>query len=276
MCATCGCSEHEVEVDPQKLAADAHHHDHHQDQDGETHKALHSHGHVSGQETVRILELAANVLKENVKRAEQNRRYLRERSVRMLNLVSSPGAGKTTLLTRSIETLKDHLPVCVIEGDQQTSRDAERIAAIGIDVVQINTGKACHLDAQMVARALEDLDPKHGGILFVENVGNLVCPADFDLGEEKRVVMISVTEGDDKPLKYPSIFSSSDLMIVTKVDLLPHVDFDPEACIQYAKRLKPTIEVIRTSAKTGEGLRQWYDWLLGPSFASQSEVAQPV
>ncbi|MGB7839864.1 MAG: hydrogenase nickel incorporation protein HypB, partial [Terrimicrobiaceae bacterium] len=150
-------------------------------------------------------------------------------------LVSSPGAGKTTLLARSIRDLKDDLTICVIEGDLQTSRDAERIASTGVQVVQINTGKACHLDAQLVGRALEKLKLEKGGILFVENVGNLVCPADFDLGEEKRIVLLSVTEGDDKPLKYPNIFASSDLMIVTKSDLLPYVDFDSEACVQYTR-----------------------------------------
>ena len=169
----------------------------------------------------------------------------------------------------------------MIEGDQQTSRDAERIAATGIEVVQINTGKACHLDAQMVGRALKELDMENGSILFVENVGNLVCPAEFDLGEEKRVVMISVTEGDDKPLKYPSIFASSDLMIVTKIDLSPHVDFDCEACIRYAKRLKPSIEIIRTSAKTGEGLEEWYHWigarLMATTSRSQAEcLGRPI
>ncbi len=262
MCATCGCSEHEVEVAPHRGLGDSHHHDHcHENHHGGTDTALHSHHH--GTETIRVLKLGANVLKENVKYAELNRRYLRDRSIRMLNLVSSPGAGKTTLLAKSIRDLKGFSNICVIEGDQQTSRDAERIAATGVEVVQINTGKACHLDAQMVGRAFEALDIENGAILFVENVGNLVCPADFDLGEEKRVVMISVTEGDDKPLKYPSIFASSDLMIVTKIDLLPHVDFDCEACIEYAKRLKPSLEVIRTSAKTGEGLGQWYDWLSG-------------
>jgi hydrogenase nickel incorporation protein HypB len=189
MCATCGCSGHEVEMGSQQVVANSHHHDQHENQDGGARGALHSHADLHQQEGVRILKLAANVLKENAKHAEQNRRYLRERSVRMLNLVSSPGAGKTTLLTRSIRDLKDHFAICVIEGDQQTSRDAERIAATGIQVVQINTGKACHLDAQMVGRALEELKLEKGGILFVENVGNLVCPADFDLGEEKRIVI---------------------------------------------------------------------------------------
>jgi hydrogenase nickel incorporation protein HypB len=182
--------------------------------------------------------------------------------VRMLNLVSSPGAGKTTLLARSIRDVKGHVTICVIEGDEQTSWDAERIASTGVQVVQINIGKACHLDAQLVGRALKQLRLEKGGILFVENVGNLVCPADFDLGEDKRVVLVSVTEGDAKPLRFPNIFASSDLLVVTKGDLLPYVDFDSEACLRYAKRLKPTMEMIEISAKTGEGLRQWYDWLL--------------
>jgi hydrogenase nickel incorporation protein HypB len=159
--------------------------------------------------------------------------------------------------------LKNYVAVAVIEGDQQTRRDSDRIAATGVPVAQINTGKACHLDAKMVGQALETLTLEEGGILFVENVGNLVCPADFDLGEGKRVVMLSVTEGDDKPLKYPNIFASSDLMIVTKIDLLPYVDFDSDACTRYARRLKPSIEVIRTSAKTGNGIRHWHNWLSG-------------
>ena len=159
--------------------------------------------------------------------------------------------------------MKNYIAVAVIEGDQQTSRDSDRIAATGVQVTQINTGKGCHLDAKMVGEALESLTLEEGGILFVENVGNLVCPADFDLGEGKRVVMLSVTEGDDKPLKYPNIFASSDSMIVTKIDLLPYVIFDSEACTQYARRLKPSIEVIRTSAKTSNGVRLWCDWLLG-------------
>ena len=166
------------------------------------------------------------------------------------------------MLPRSISDLKDRFSICVIEGDQQTTRDAERIALTGIQVVQINTGKACHLDAQMVGRALKELDLANGGILFVENVGNLVCPADFDLGEEKRIVMLSVTEGDDKPLKYPNIFASSDMMVVTKIDLSPYVDFDLRPASN-ARRLKPSLETILSSAKTGEGLKQWYDWLCG-------------
>jgi hydrogenase nickel incorporation protein HypB len=271
-----GCSKHEVKVGSQQVVFSSDHHEHYESQDGGTQGGVPSYSDLRGRERVRILKLGSSVLEENVKYAEQNRRYLRERSVRMLNLVSSPGAGKTTLLARSIRDLKDHFAIWVIEGDQQTRRDAERIASTGVQVAQINTGKACHLDAQLVGRALEELKLEKGGILFVENVGNLVCPADFDLGEEKRIVLISVTEGDDKPLKYPNIFASSDSMVVTKADLLPYVDFDSEACIQYARRLKPSLEVIRTSAKTGEGLRQWYDWLSGRLFAPRSGVKRPV
>ena len=270
MCAICGCSEDEIEMGAQRIVAHFHNHGRHGNQDGGAQGALRSSADIRGQDRVRILKLGASVLEENTKYAEQNRRYLRERSIRMLNLVSSPGAGKTTLLARSIRDLKNQFTICVIEGDQQTSRDAERIASTGVQVVQINTGKACHLDARLVGRALEELKLEKGGIVFVENVGNLVCPADFDLGEDKRVVLLSVTEGDDKPLKYPNIFASSDLMIVTKSDLLPYVDFDSGACIQYARRLKPAMETIETSARTGEGLRQWYDWLSGRLLPRQS------
>jgi hydrogenase nickel incorporation protein HypB len=248
----------------------SHHHEHH----AKTGGPPPSHADDHGEESVRILKLTANILEANGIHAGQNRRYLRDRAVRMFNLVSSPGAGKTTSLARSIGDLKAHVPICVIEGEQQTSRDAERIAATGVQVVQINPGKACHLDAETVGRSFEHLHLRNGGILFVENVGNLVCPAEFDLGEEKRVVMISVSEGDDKPLKYPSVFASADLVVITKVDLLPYVDFNSAACIEYASRLKPNIEVIRTSAKTGEGLSQWYDWLSRGAFASQIGLKQ--
>jgi hydrogenase nickel incorporation protein HypB len=263
MCATCGCPRPEVEVESQPELAGPPEHDVGEDQRVPTGNEMASHAHFNGRHDVRVLKLEADVLSENRKYAQQNRRYLCERRVGMLNLVSSPGAGKTTLLTETIGKLKNYIAVAVIEGDQQTSRDSDRIAATGVQVAQINTGKGCHLDAKMVGEVLESLTLEEGGILFVENVGNLVCPADFDLGEGKRVVMLSVTEGDDKPLKYPNIFASSDLMIVTKIDLLPYVDFDSEACTQYARRLNPSIEVIRTSAKTGNGMRLWCDWLFG-------------
>ena len=263
MCATCGCSGPVVEIEPDRGGSLETEYHGGKDQREPRGAEVGSHSHLHDRENVRVLKLAADVLSENRKYAERNRRYLCERHVRMLNLVSSPGAGKTTLLTETIGELKNYVAVAVIEGDQQTRRDSDRIAATGVPVAQINTGKACHLDAKMVGQALETLTLEEGGILFVENVGNLVCPADFDLGEGKRVVMLSVTEGDDKPLKYPNIFASSDLMIVTKIDLLPYVDFDPDACTQYARRLKPSIEVMRTSAKTGNGIRLWHNWLWG-------------
>ena len=263
MCSECGCQG--SQAGSRREALNSHRQGSDEDCDGETDEAV-----VVGRGGVRILKLAANVMEENARYAEQNRRHLRERGVRMFNVVSSPGAGKTTLLLRSISDLKDRLSISVIEGDQQTTRDAERIALTGIPVVQINTGKACHLDAQMVGRALRELDLANGGILFVENVGNLVCPADFDLGEEKRIVMLSVTEGDDKPLKYPNIFASSDMMVVTKIDLSSYVDFDVKVCVANARRLKPSLETILSSAKTGEGLKQWYDWLCGQGSSTQA------
>jgi hydrogenase nickel incorporation protein HypB len=211
----------------------------------------------------RLLKINEDLLAKNRRLAEENRRQLRERRTPALNLVSSPGAGKTTLLERTIRDLGGRLPIAVIEGDQATSRDADRIVAAGAPAVQINTGKGCHLDAHMVARAVGELRPEAGTLLFIENVGNLVCPADFDLGEMRRVVLLSVAEGDDKPLKYPNIFASSDLLVLTKIDLAPHVDFDREACVTRARRLKPALEVREVSAKTGEGLDRWYDWLSG-------------
>jgi hydrogenase nickel incorporation protein HypB len=263
MCGICGCSSPEVEIESPSEPPGSSERDVGEDQHELAGDKIASHTHFHGREDIRILKLEADILSENRKYAQQNRHYLRERRVRMLNLVSSPGAGKTTLLTETIQKLKNYIAVAVIEGDQQTSRDSDRIAATGVQATQINTGKGCHLDAKMVAEALESLTLEEGGVLFVENVGNLVCPADFDLGEGKRVVMLSVTEGDDKPLKYPNIFASSDLMIVTKIDLSPYVDFDLDACTQYARRLKPSLEVIRTSAKTGNGIKPWCDWLLG-------------
>ena len=265
MCTTCGCSGPVIRIASQTDRAGSLEPAHHvgKDQERLAGAETGSRAPFHIQENVRVLKLAADVLSENRRYAERNRRYLCEHRVRMLNLVSSPGAGKTTLLTETIGELKNYVTVAVIEGDQQTMRDSDRIAATGVQVAQINTGKACHLDAKMVGQALKTFTLEEGGIIFVENVGNLVCPADFDLGEGKRVVMLSVTEGDDKPLKYPNIFASSDLMIVTKIDLLPYVDFDFDACTRYAKRLKPSMEVIRASAKTGNGIRHWHKWLSG-------------
>jgi hydrogenase nickel incorporation protein HypB len=178
-----------------------------------------------------------------------------------VNLVSSPGSGKTTLLTESIARLRPATEVCVIEGDQQTTNDADRIRATGARALQINTGKGCHLDASMIERALERLQPAAESVLFIENVGNLVCPAAFDLGEAHKVVVLSVTEGEDKPLKYPDMFRAASLMLLNKIDLLPYVSFDVERCIEYARRVNPTIEVMQVSATRGEGLDSWINWL---------------
>jgi len=208
-----------------------------------------------------MVRIEQDILAKNNEYASANRRYFDARGIFVLNLVSSPGSGKTTLLVTTIEQLKGELPLAVIEGDQQTSVDAERIRATGAPAVQVNTGKGCHLDAHMVGLALERLTPAEGSLLFIENVGNLVCPASFDLGEAHKVVVLSVTEGADKPLKYPDMFHAASLMLLNKQDLLPHVDFDVEACLANARRINPGIEVIQLSAKSGEGMAEWLEWL---------------
>ena len=244
MCTTCGCGEGEVRVH----GAGAH--DHHHDGD-------HDHSHDGDRPHTLDLEVA--VLAKNDRLASRNRAWLAERGITALNLMSSPGAGKTTLLERTIAA--SDRPVTVIEGDQETRLDAERIRRAGARAVQVNTGAGCHLDAAMVARALEALEPEAGGILFIENVGNLVCPALFDLGEGRKVVVISVTEGDDKPLKYPHMFAAADLVVLNKTDLLPYVDFDPERLAADARSLNPDVRVLPVSAKTGDNLDAWFDWL---------------
>lgn len=193
--------------------------------------------------------------------AERNRGYFEAKNITALNFVSSPGAGKTTLLEKTITALKEELPFFVIEGDQQTMNDAERIDATGAPVIQINTGSGCHLDSVMINSALKQLSPDPDSLLLIENVGNLVCPALFDLGEAKRIVVISVTEGDDKPVKYPTIFRNSDLCIINKIDLLPYVEFDVEKTKEYARRIQPNIEFLETSATKGDGMEAWFEWL---------------
>ena len=209
----------------------------------------------------RLLRVERDILSKNDVHARENARAFAERRVFAVNFVSSPGSGKTTLLVETIKRLKDRLPVAVIEGDQQTSRDAERIREAGAPAVQINTGKGCHLDAHMVGHAFDSLDPPEGAALFIENVGNLVCPAAFDLGETKRVVVLSVTEGEDKPLKYPDIFASADLMLINKADLLPYVDFDVAACLAHARRVNPRLQAMTVSARSGAGLDGFLDWI---------------
>lgn len=217
--------------------------------------------HAPGLSQARMIEIEQNILAKNDGYATQNRQRLQATGTLALNLVSSPGSGKTSLLVATIRALAGRLPVAVIEGDQQTSNDADRIRATGAPAIQVNTGKGCHLDAHMVGHAIDHLGLTDNGILFIENVGNLVCPAAFDLGEEAKVAILSVTEGEDKPLKYPDMFAASSLMILNKTDLLPHLDFDVAACAANARRINPTIDILHVSARTGEGLADWIDWL---------------
>ena len=248
MCGTCGCGQ-EDQVTYTKPGEEHNHHHTHGD---------HSHDHHHHKQEI---QLEIDVLSKNNMLAERNRGFFEALNILALNLVSSPGSGKTSLLERTITDLKADLDLFIIEGDQQTSNDADRIHKAGAPVIQVNTGNGCHLDAHMVNHAVKDLQPNNGSVLFIENVGNLVCPSLFDLGESKRVVIISVTEGDDKPIKYPNMFESSQLCIINKIDLLPYVDFDLSKTKEYARRVNPELEFIELSVKSGEGMDGWYDWL---------------
>jgi hydrogenase nickel incorporation protein HypB len=248
MCATCGCGDDSAVI---TLAGDGHH-DHPHD-----HEHSHEHTHVHTE----TISLEQKVLAKNDLIAEQNRAWLAERAILALNVTSSPGAGKTTLLERTIRELGGVRPVTVIEGDQETLLDAQRIRAAGARAVQVNTGAGCHLDADMVHRALHALDPEPDSLLLIENVGNLVCPALFDLGEHSKVVVVSVTEGQDKPLKYPHMFAAAGLVIINKIDLVPYVTFDLETCLGYVRSVNPGVEVMPISATSGDGVEAWYDWI---------------
>ena len=249
--------------------ADHHHHHHHQVQHQPEHLEtgdLHygkgeAEVHVAGVSQRQLLTLEMDILGNNNQLAAHNREHFIENRQLVLNLVSSPGSGKTTLLTETLMILKDQCACAVIEGDQQTSNDADRIRATAVPAIQVNTGKGCHLDAQMIHDAYHQLAINEPGFLFIENVGNLVCPASFDLGEASKVAILSVTEGEDKPLKYPNMFAAADLMIINKVDLLPYVDVNIDDCIANARKVNPTIQVIKLSAKTGEGMDAWFNWL---------------
>ena len=219
--------------------------------------------HAPGMSQARMVQIEQDILGKNDGYANTNRQRFDEQGIFALNLVSSPGSGKTTLLTRTLTDLKDEFPLAVIEGDQETSNDAERIRATGARAIQINTGKGCHLDAHQVGHAMETLDAEPGSLLFIENVGNLVCPAAFDLGEAHKVAILSITEGEDKPIKYPDMFFAADLMLLNKIDLLPHLTFDVDRCIEMARRVNPRLQVLQVSATTGEGMDSWYDWLRG-------------
>ncbi len=260
MCVTCGCGEDDASIEG---VAARHEHDH---VHGHSHDHEHGYHNVSGhshaQEVTpsRKVQIEQDILAKNKAYAHANRRYLAERGVFALNLVSSPGSGKTSLLCKTIAML-DQQSVTVIEGDQQTSQDAERIRATGAQAVQINTGKGCHLDAHMVGHAMDELKLTKASLLMIENVGNLVCPAAFDLGEAHKVVVLSVTEGEDKPIKYPDMFRAASLMLLNKVDLLPHLSYDVDAAIAYARRVNPAIKVIQISATSGVGMDEWLAFL---------------
>jgi hydrogenase nickel incorporation protein HypB len=222
------------------------------------------------------MAIERDILSRNDAEAAANRRRFAEHGIFALNLVSSPGSGKTTLLAETIRHLQGEPAVAVIEGDQQTSTDADRIRATGARAVQVNTGKGCHLDAHMVAHALEHLEPADDSVVMIENVGNLVCPAAFDLGEAHKVVVLSVTEGEDKPLKYPDMFAAADLMVLNKCDLLPYLAFDADLCEANARRVNPAIEVLRLSATTGEGLASWLAWVREGARAAREARAATV
>jgi hydrogenase nickel incorporation protein HypB len=279
MCTTCGCGSGQTLIGgralkqerkpaeqvhyrvPEKSSAHTH-----------SHETVHAEpsidfgvgpagAHAPGLSQARMVKIERDILSKNDSFAQVNRGYLSEHGIFALNLVSSPGSGKTTLLVKSIIALNGSLPLAVIEGDQQTDNDAARIRATGAPALQINTGKGCHLDAHMVWQAMQQLGLQDNSLLLIENVGNLVCPASFDLGEAHKVAILSVTEGEDKPLKYPDMFRASDLMLLNKCDLLPHLTFDADLAIENARKVNPTIQVIRISATSGEGMEEWLDWI---------------
>ena len=257
MCVTCGCSHGETKIEG---VAHSHSHDHAHDH-GRKYGFVHKHDGSAHTHANRLVQVEQDILGKNNQYADANRRHFAAHGIFALNLVSSPGSGKTTLLTRTIEGLKGKHQIAVIEGDQQTSLDADRIRATGVAAIQINTGKGCHLDAHMVGHALEKLCLADNSLLLIENVGNLVCPAAFDLGEAHKVAILSVTEGEDKPLKYPDMFAAADVMLLNKVDLLPHLNFDVPLVIENARRVNPQIRVILTSAVSGAGMEEWQEWI---------------
>ena len=306
MCTVCGCGQGETTVEGHE-----HHHDHahehaheHVHADGTVHSHAHhdhehshdhehgphfhehqgdlhyglgpAHAHAPGLTQERMVRIEQDILGKNNAYAAGNRKHFGEHGIFAINLVSSPGSGKTTLLVKSIEMLRDKARVAVVEGDQQTSNDADRIRATGAPAVQVNTGKGCHLDAHMVGHALERLNLPDDSLLMIENVGNLVCPSAFDLGEAHKVVILSVTEGEDKPLKYPDMFHAADLMLLNKVDLLPYVSFDVAKCVDYARRVNPGLEVMQVSATNGQGMEAWLAWLTAGLDRAKSARMQNV
>ena len=270
MCTTCGCPstdhnhdhEHDHKHGYHHDHGSDHHHDHsHENSDRHSHDAKHSHHHDTETTKRTTIAIEEDILGKNNRLAGFNRAMFKKKGIFVLNLVSSPGSGKTTLLERTLRDLSHKLRCAVIEGDQQTDNDARRIAATGVPVRQINTGAGCHLDAHMIMHGTESFDLDNLDLLLIENVGNLVCPAAFDLGEHHKVVVLSVTEGEDKPLKYPQMFHNSTVMLLNKTDLLPHTDFDVAKCKEYARTVNPGIIIFELSAKSGEGMEEWYQWL---------------
>ncbi len=300
MCNVCGCGTGEVRIEGLSIANEraqmlpvvpglgqGHAHDHDHDHDHahdhvHAHDHLHfgqgpAHAHAPGLSQARMVQIEQDILSKNDGYADANRRRLAQRGIFAINLVSSPGSGKTTLLVRTIEALGASPPATVIEGDQQTANDAERIRATGARAIQINTGKGCHLDAQMVGDAIERLAPSDDSLLLIENVGNLVCPASFDLGEAHKVAILSVTEGEDKPLKYPDMFQAADLMLLNKIDLLPYLSFDVERALAAARQVNPRLQVLQVSATTGEGFDEWLAWLrAGCAAVRRVPAAEPA
>jgi hydrogenase nickel incorporation protein HypB len=271
MCETCGCGQPDsfsikVPQEESDHSSHKHHHKHHGDHSHEhSHGHSHDHSHDHEESKGKVIDVNKDLLHENNLIAERNRGFFEGKHIVCLNLVSSPGSGKTTILEKTIGALTGKISSFVIEGDQQSMIDAERIQKTGAPAIQINTGLGCHLDANMVNRALKNFEVTDHSIVFIENVGNLVCPALFDLGETKRVLIISVTEGDDKPLKYPNMFHSAHLCLINKTDLLPYVDFNVEKAIQNALRINPGLQFIQLSAKSGEGMEPWLEWCMNIS-----------
>ena len=278
MCGTCGCGTGENGVsiqNPKELKAHEHHHHHHDGHDhshehthdhdhhhnhDHDHSHSHDHSHTHGHPKT-VIELEQNILQQNEVMAARNKGYFEAKNIFAINLVSSPGSGKTSILERTLSDLKEEIPFYVIEGDQQTMNDANRIDALDIPVIQINTGKGCHLESDMVYDAVKRLNIKDDSILMIENVGNLVCPSMFNLGESKRVVIISTTEGEDKPIKYPDMFHTSDVCIINKIDLLPYVNINLDKLKEYALQVNPNLKFFEVSATKGEGMDEWYKWL---------------
>jgi len=267
MCGTCGCGSEKNGVTIQNpLEVNMHGHEHHVHSHSHEHGHHHHEGHDHSHEQAhkhhtKVLDVEQDILQHNDLMAARNRGYFEAKNIFALNLVSSPGSGKTSLLERTLQDLKNDLSFYVIEGDQQTLNDADRISAVNIPVMQINTGKGCHLESDTVYDAVKKLNIENNSVLMIENVGNLVCPSMFDLGESKRVVIVSTTEGADKPIKYPDMFHTSDICIINKIDLLPYLNIDLSKLKEYALKVNPNLQFFEVSATTGEGMQDWYTWL---------------